>query len=190
MVHGQGGEEITEGYAPTLNCNHEQPIVLQINMQTATKNGAKSPNMLGIGKDGDPAHTLGASDQHAVAFSAGNSDGSRSIGYSEEHTPPLRAGASGTNMTPTIAVAPSLVSNGDAHSGFRDEHGIIQHLMQVRRLTPLECHRLQGFPDDYLSQVPGASDTQMYKALGNSMACNVMQLIGQRIQMVNDLIED
>ena len=57
--------------------------------------------------------------------------------------------------------------------------------MQVRRLTPTECARLQGFPDDYLPQVPGASDTAMYRALGNSMAVNVMQLLGVRIALVN-----
>ena len=59
--------------------------------------------------------------------------------------------------------------------------------MQVRRLTPAECARLQGFPDDYLPQVPGYSDSAAYKALGNSMAVNVMQLIGQRIQMVSEI---
>ena len=50
--------------------------------------------------------------------------------------------------------------------------------MQVRRLTPLECERLQGFPDNY-TNIPGASDSARYKALGNSMAVNVMQLIGE-----------
>ncbi|HLP99187.1 MAG TPA: DNA (cytosine-5-)-methyltransferase [Sideroxyarcus sp.] len=57
----------------------------------------------------------------------------------------------------------------------------------VRRLTPKECARLQGFPDDYLSQVPGYSDSAAYKAFGNSMAVNVMQIIGKRIQMVSEI---
>ncbi|MDD4913307.1 MAG: DNA cytosine methyltransferase [Sideroxydans sp.] len=62
----------------------------------------------------------------------------------------------------------------------------LQQQMQVRRLTPRECERLQGFPDDY-TNIPGASDTTRYKALGNSMAVNVMQAIGQRIQMVSEI---
>ena len=62
--------------------------------------------------------------------------------------------------------------------------------MRVRRLTPTECARLQGFPDDFLSQVPGASDSAMYKALGNSMAVNVMQCLGERIQMVDDILNN
>lgn len=60
----------------------------------------------------------------------------------------------------------------------------------VRRLTPLEAERLQGFPDGYTA-VPWRggilSDDPRYKALGNSMACNVMRWIGTRIQMVEAL---
>ena len=52
--------------------------------------------------------------------------------------------------------------------------------MSVRRLTPRECERLQGFPDDY-TLIPGASDSGRYKALGNSMAVPVMRWIGARI---------
>jgi DNA (cytosine-5)-methyltransferase 1 len=60
--------------------------------------------------------------------------------------------------------------------------------MQVRRLTPRECERLQGFPDDY-TLVPNrgkpAADGPRYKALGNSMAVPVMRWIGERIQGVH-----
>ena len=60
----------------------------------------------------------------------------------------------------------------------------------VRRLTPRECERLQGFPDDY-TLVPHRnkpmSDGPRYKALGNSMAVPVMRWIGERIQMVQKL---
>ncbi|MBR8234213.1 MULTISPECIES: DNA cytosine methyltransferase [unclassified Burkholderia] len=60
----------------------------------------------------------------------------------------------------------------------------------VRRLTPRECERLQGFPDDYtLITVRGkpAADGPRYKALGNSMARPVMYWIGKRIQLVESL---
>jgi DNA (cytosine-5)-methyltransferase 1 len=56
--------------------------------------------------------------------------------------------------------------------------------MAVRRLTPRECERLQGFPDDY-TLVPyrgkPAADGPRYKALGNSMAVPVVRWIGRRI---------
>ncbi len=66
----------------------------------------------------------------------------------------------------------------------------VAHLMgtdlQVRRLTPVECERLQGFPDNYTNipwrKKPEAPDGPRYKALGNSMAVPVMRWIGQRIK--------
>jgi len=60
----------------------------------------------------------------------------------------------------------------------------------VRRLTPTECERLQGFPDGWTAiQYRGkpAADGPRYEALGNSMAVPVLRWIGQRIQMVTDL---
>ena len=52
--------------------------------------------------------------------------------------------------------------------------------MAVRRLTPVECERLQGFSDNY-TNIPKAADGNRYKALGNSMAVPVMRWIGKRI---------
>lgn len=57
----------------------------------------------------------------------------------------------------------------------------------VRRITPLEAERLQGFPDRY-TLVPGSSDSARYKALGNSMAVPVMAWIGRRIAEVDRLL--
>jgi DNA (cytosine-5)-methyltransferase 1 len=62
----------------------------------------------------------------------------------------------------------------------------------VRRLMPVECERLQGFPDNF-TNVPWrgkdtAPDGPRYKALGNSMACNAMRWIGQRIDIMERLI--
>ena len=66
----------------------------------------------------------------------------------------------------------------------------------VRRLTPRECERLQGFPDDH-TRIPWRKKAELdcpdgprYKALGNSMAVNCMRWIGTRIQMVENLCED
>ena len=64
----------------------------------------------------------------------------------------------------------------------------------VRRLTPLECERLQGFPDNW-TDVPyrgkeHAPDTARYKACGNSMAVPVMRWIGERIQEVDAMLKD
>jgi DNA (cytosine-5)-methyltransferase 1 len=61
----------------------------------------------------------------------------------------------------------------------------------VRRLTPRECERLQGMPDDWTAIMRGngkpAADGPRYKAIGNSMAVNVMRWIGRRIALVDGL---
>ena len=68
-------------------------------------------------------------------------------------------------------------------------HGVVQPIntmtMSVRRLTPIECERLQGFPDGYTDIQPNGKPTvdgSRYKALGNSMAVPVMKWIGERIK--------
>jgi len=63
----------------------------------------------------------------------------------------------------------------------------VSHGLSVRRLTPVECERLQGFPDgwtDVSYKGKPCGDGHRYKALGNSMACNVMRWLGRRIELV------
>lgn len=76
----------------------------------------------------------------------------------------------------------------DAHNGSRRHNGAMStDRRRLRRLTPTECERLQGFPDGwtlvpYRNRPPDkCPDGPRYKALGNSMAVNVMAWIGQRI---------
>ena len=71
------------------------------------------------------------------------------------------------------------------------EGTVMTPAMQVRRLTPVECERLQGFPDGY-TNIPWRNkdespDGPRYKALGNSMAVPVMRWIGERINKVEAL---
>jgi DNA (cytosine-5)-methyltransferase 1 len=72
----------------------------------------------------------------------------------------------------------------------------VMHSMAIRRLTPKECERLQGFPDDW-TKIPYRNkpadqcpDGPRYKACGNSMAVPVMRWIGQRIQYVENLMKE
>ena len=52
---------------------------------------------------------------------------------------------------------------------------------KIRRLTPIECERLQGFPDNWTDI---CSDTQRYKQMGNAVTVNVIQAIGERINEI------
>ena len=61
-----------------------------------------------------------------------------------------------------------------------------QHAQLIRRLTPLECERLQGFPDDW-TNIPGASDSARYRALGNSVAIPCVEFIMKSLNEVASL---
>lgn len=78
---------------------------------------------------------------------------------------------------------------GPSSDGDGDGAPLVAYGWRVRRLTPTECERLQGFPDLYTNisyrGKNGAPDGPRYKALGNSMAVNCMRWIGRRIEMVD-----
>jgi site-specific DNA-cytosine methylase len=75
-----------------------------------------------------------------------------------------------------------------------NHYGGVLHSMAIRRLTPKECERLQGFPDDWTKipyrnkEADQCPDGPRYKACGNSMAVPVMRWIGQRIQLIEKMI--
>ena len=95
-----------------------------------------------------------------------------------------RWGTNGGNVP--IAIQGNLIGR-DAGGPLTkaDVHGVSNN-MRVRRLTPLECERLQGFPDNYTNIFDKTPDGNRYKALGNSMAVPVMRWIGQRINEVEN----
>ena len=120
--------------------------------------------------DTDSSHANGGG-QVAVAFTLHGSDGTASTA-----TPTDVAGSVRTKP-------PGSIENSSTT--------IAQQGMAVRRLTPRECERLQGFPDDYtLVEYRGklAADGPRYRALGNSMAVPVMRWIGRRIAAVHEIV--
>jgi DNA (cytosine-5)-methyltransferase 1 len=123
-------------------------------------------NGLGISNVNDPMFTLTVADRHSVAFvidRAAFNQGTNAL-----YEPKMEES---DTMPTLVSKGPHAVMNG----------------MAVRRLTPVECERLQGFPDDYTRIPWGKGDTpdsHRYKAMGNSMAVPCMQWIGKRIQKV------
>jgi DNA (cytosine-5)-methyltransferase 1 len=110
--------------------------------------------------------------------------------FSEEISPTLRADM-GDNQVATAFVwdTTNITSpfngsnpkpNDPCHTLAKGQHPPLLTGMSVRRLTPIECERLQGFLDNY-TNIPKAADGNRYKALGNSMAVPVMRWIGERI---------
>jgi DNA (cytosine-5)-methyltransferase 1 len=126
-----------------------------------------SPTLRAMEFDSSHANAGG---QVAVCFESRVARNGR--GGPSDSVPPLKAQSGSTGRGDA---APLLAVNGAA---------------AVRRLTPRECERLQGFPDDY-TLVPHrgkpAADGPRYRAIGNSMAVPVMRWIGRRIQMVDSI---
>jgi DNA (cytosine-5)-methyltransferase 1 len=79
-----------------------------------------------------------------------------------------------------ISIHPHCIGRAP-ESGQGDPSFLIPNAMQVRRLTPTECERLQGFPDNYTNIKDKCPDGPRYKALGNSWAVPVVRWIGSRI---------
>ena len=131
--------------------------------------GATSQNANGAGWNEDMSFTLNNTDVHGVAIAFEPGIAQREGGDNRFVE----------NMSPTL------------RSNMGDNQVAAAYRMAVRRLTPIECERLQGFPDNY-TNIPWrkkdeSPDGPRYKAMGNSMAVPVMQWIGQRIQMVESL---
>ena len=69
-----------------------------------------------------------------------------------------------------------------------DRHGVIYH-GRIRRLTPRECLRLQGYRDDQISKMEKeTSDNQLYKQAGNGVTVNVIEAIGRNLKAVDEEI--
>lgn len=117
----------------------------------------------GLGIDEDVSHTLTATDRHAV--------------FSRQRTDVFRPDE--------IASTESARQHKDATDLVYDEAEVevLDLPLLIRRLMPIECERLQGFPDGW-TDIPGASDAARYKALGNSVAIPCVQLLMLGISLV------
>ncbi|AOP81482.1 DMT family permease [Enterobacter hormaechei] len=207
MTHDQGGDEIkTDDPASELTCNHEAPIAaygIPGNwIGRAPENGGNATEPM---VDVSPCLTV--ADRHGVAYAfAENSHGEARLQDGDGGiTGPLSTGGGKPGQGYPAVVAfqergradgRSLEINGDLAyaltapngGGRAQERNIADfRTMAVRRLTPIECERLQGFPDNHTligwrgKDTAECPDGPRYKAIGNSMAVPVMRWIGERI---------
>lgn len=100
------------------------------------------------------------------------------------------------NQSVSDDVTSTLQSKSNGGYSLNYQPGVLQPTMAIRRLTPTECERLQGFPDGW-TKIPYRNkpeevcpDGPRYKACGNSMAVPVMRWIGKRIEMVEQLMKE
>lgn len=165
-VHGTQDPDTNCELAHTLGRNNGQEnacIAFSYKDSGADATSELSPTIRAGNHDKNHANS-GQPPAIAYAFKAGQGAKAGGIGYAEEQSPTLTSASSGTNLAPAVM------------------HGV-----SVRRLTPIECERLQGFPDNHTligwrgKNADECPDGPRYKAIGNSMAVPVMRWIGERI---------
>ena len=176
MSSGQANASITRGKTGALDCPHEAPIVAH----APRAEDDTPPVPVAFHPTQDPISSTGTT--HAMGTGSKGGMATVAVAWS---IMPQNSGRdykarSVDVLQPLMATGPQPSTNqgGD----------IIQQAMQVRRLTPRECERLQGFPDNFTA-IPwrgraaiDCPDGPRYKALGNSMAVPCMRWIGTRIK--------
>ena len=124
-------------------------------------------------ENGEPMFTLTGQDRHGVMIKEATEKG-----YAEAHE--------GDSIN--LAVPGSKTRRGRVGKGIANTldtsctQGVLNGY-RIRRLTPRECFRLQGFPDNYFNRAATVnSDSQLYKQAGNSVTVNVVYEIAKRLQ--------
>jgi len=146
-----------------------QPIPFDTTQITSPQNG-NNP------KSGDPCHPLAAGAHPPAIAQTLQAKNPMAVAHSV--------------VAPTLTAANDPSRSPQSSEVTQQVYSVYQSSMAVRRLTPVECERLQGFGDNYTDiQLKGKStpDGPRYKALGNSMAVPVMRWIGERIKQYEEM---
>lgn len=163
-------------------------IACTLNAKFGDKMGLEDQHALNGASMFVPGNSLQDADQEYLIMSSGQANAAIAVGIS----PTPNCNGDGAPIafqsmdSITQACKPGPVS-APLNVGQSGGHAVVASGMQVRRLTPVECERLQGFPDNY-TRIPYRNkapeqcpDGPRYKALGNAMAVPVMRWIGSRI---------
>jgi DNA (cytosine-5)-methyltransferase 1 len=171
---------VTEDVAPTLKASQQSPsVAYDIQGNMIGRQDHNGPAGRRHTEEGDPMFTLTSTDIHAVAYDEYN-DTTNEVHHA------LRAGtkqSTGVLLGSEVAATLRSVGDGGVPSS-RGEHLVAEPTMAVRRLTPLECERLMGWPDDHTrwkSDGIEQADTHRYKQCGNGVASPVAQWIAKHI---------
>ena len=198
---------VTEDVSPTLKASQQSPSVaypIQDGREIE-----KHQNGLGVAGDGDPSYTLDQTGSQAIAYDEYNdalggdvhhalragTKQSTGVVVDNEIVGTLRSGGDGGVPSSrgehlvTETVMPALLAGLSHLTGTTQDAYIakiheVQSTMVVRRLTPLECERLMGWPDNHtLYKEDGTvqADTHRYKQCGNGVASPVAHWIGEQV---------
>nr|DAG81849.1 MAG TPA: Cytosine specific methyltransferase [Caudoviricetes sp.] len=197
LAYGGGN---TSGNIDVAACLTAKGQRIDFEVETFAVHGTQDPDT-----NRELAHTLGRNngqENACIAFSYKDHGADAAI----DLAPTMRAGNhdsshANSGQPPAICIQNASVGRRDSAGlqgkGYQEEVAftqdsrtsadVVQFGMQVRRLTPVECERLQGFPDNHTliewrgKDAAECPDGPRYKAIGNSMAVPVMRWIGERI---------
>jgi len=154
-------------------------------IQSATMSGDKKQNGLGV-SDG-PCYTLDCRADHAVCYpepanallAKGNMSYRADVDNLVAHTVDVRNMCQNEELSGT----PQSKNTGGYSLNYQNP---VRVGYAVRRLMPIETERLMAMPDNW-TNIPGASDTARYKAIGNSLVCNIADWIFSQIISINKM---
>jgi DNA (cytosine-5)-methyltransferase 1 len=190
--------KVSQTITSSATSSNKLPLVLEKNNKVASHEQPRCEKDAQR-KDGEPS----AHDAADLLGFIKNDAGGDQDGYWEDVFPTIRS-----QVTPAVAVAENIIGrqaqNGGNGVGAKEEvsytlnctgvHGVA-HNATVRRLLPIECERLMGFPDNH-TRIPwkgkpeeDCPNAPRYKACGNSMCVNVMSWLGERINQVENNIQ-
>nr|WP_284958473.1 phage N-6-adenine-methyltransferase [Enterobacter cloacae] len=197
LAYGGGNSRGNIDVAACLTAKGQR---IDFEVETFAVHGTQDPDT-----NRELAHTLGRNngqENACIAFSYKDNGADATSDLS----PTIRAGNhdkshANSGQPPAICIQHASIGRHDAAGpqgkGYqegvaftqdsRSSADVVQYGMQVRRLTPIECERLQGFPDNHTligwrgKDADECPDGPRYKAIGNSMAVPVMRWIGERI---------
>ena len=138
----------------------------------------------GIGYQEDLAYTLTATNHHAV-FSRQRVDVFKDDEVASTESARQHKDATDLVYQETVGALTSSDRKGPNSQYVGQDKLVVEGPLLIRRLKPLECERLQGFPDGW-TDLPGASDSSRYQALGNSVAIPCVEYIMRGIAMAVD----
>jgi DNA (cytosine-5)-methyltransferase 1 len=194
---------VTENVSPTLKASQQSPSIaypIQDGREIE-----KHQNGFGVASDGEPSYTLDQTGAQAVAYSVREDAKANTFSATElDHANALSALRPSPQSHHAQMFIAEQVSFYDGYNQKLDDSGIHRSLrigrdssdfvaqpaeptMAVRRLTPLECERLMGWPDDhtrYKADGTEQADTHRYRQCGNGVASPVAQWVAEQIRKV------
>lgn len=189
--NGMNGEVYqVDGLAPTLTTNKGEGQKIAIPVLTPDRTD-KRQNGRRFKSDGEPMFTLTAQDKHGILIAGklpGNHDQNSRV-YDTDGLAPTLSTMQGGGQEPKIIQRSHGYNQGGEHdiaptitSNSYQENNHLSDGYRIRKLTPRECWRLQGFPDWAFDKAQKVnSNSQLYKQAGNSVTVSVIAAIAKKL---------